>query len=366
METLRAEAAGRWDESPADEYLRVCREITMLQAHAAELLGRVDEDGSHQEAGYLSLAAFVRDRAGVSATEASRRVGEARGLRRHPQIREAYAAAELDRPRVAMLLAASAVSDEFFARDERMLVDTVSGLPMKDAYRAIDYWKQAADERAAEGDAGHLFERRSLHVSETLSGMTYMDAGWDPEGGQIVITALRSVTDSQQLDSDDDRRPEQRRADAMTEICGFYLQHMETPFTGGTRPQVLTIVNLEALTRQGGAICEFDDGPVITPETARRIACDASVSRVITRGESEVLDVGRSTRTIPAATRKALIVRDRHCRFAGCDRPHRWCDAHHLEHWADGGLTNLDNLVLLCRRHHRAVHEGGVDLPRRE
>ncbi|MEE9299212.1 MAG: HNH endonuclease signature motif containing protein, partial [Acidimicrobiia bacterium] len=103
--------------------------------------------------------------------------------------------------------------------------------------------------------------------------------------------------------------------------------------------------------------CEFDDGTVITPDTARRVACDASISRVVTRGESEILDVGRTTRTIPAAIRKALIIRDRHCQHRGCDRPHRWCDAHHITHWAHGGPTSLDNLTLLCRRHHRAAHQ---------
>jgi hypothetical protein len=76
------------------------------------------------------------------------------------------------------------------------------------------------------------------------------------------------------------------------------------------------------------------------------------------------LDVGRRTRTVPPAIRTALVVRDRGCAFPGCDRPPSWTDAHHLEHWADGGPTALDNLVLLCRRHHRAVHEGGWRLTR--
>jgi len=104
-------------------------------------------------------------------------------------------------------------------------------------------------------------------------------------------------------------------------------------------------------------------GP-ITGEAARRIACDAGITRVITDGPSQPLDVGRRTRTIPPAIRTALVVRDRGCVFPGCDRPPPWTDAHHLVHWADGGPTNLDNLALLCRTHHRTVHERRWQLTR--
>jgi hypothetical protein len=102
---------------------------------------------------------------------------------------------------------------------------------------------------------------------------------------------------------------------------------------------------------------EFDHAGPIDPELARRVACDASVMRVVLAGRSEPLDVGRRTPVIPPAMRRAVIVRDRRCRFPGCDRPHTWCDAHHVVHWADGGPTAVQNLVLLCRRHHRKVHE---------
>jgi hypothetical protein len=104
-------------------------------------------------------------------------------------------------------------------------------------------------------------------------------------------------------------------------------------------------------------VSEFDHvGPIATA-VVRRLVCDASIMRVVMAGPSEPLDVGRRTAVIPPAMRRAVIVRDRHCRFQGCDRPHTWCDAHHGVHWADGGPTALPNLLLLCRRHHRMVHE---------
>jgi hypothetical protein len=104
----------------------------------------------------------------------------------------------------------------------------------------------------------------------------------------------------------------------------------------------------------------------VVAETVRRLACDATASRVTVGPSGEPLDVGRAVRTIPPAMRRALVVRDGGCRFPGCDRPPEWTDGHHLRHWADGGETKLDNLVLLCRRHHRVVHEGRWRLSRGE
>ena len=105
---------------------------------------------------------------------------------------------------------------------------------------------------------------------------------------------------------------------------------------------------------------------LLHPELVRRVACDASVSRVLTLGASEPLDVGRRTAVVPAPMRRAVVVRDVHCRFPGCDRPPPWCDAHHIRHWAHGGATALWNLVLMCRRHHRLVHEGSFRVEMRE
>jgi hypothetical protein len=104
-------------------------------------------------------------------------------------------------------------------------------------------------------------------------------------------------------------------------------------------------------------------GAVLGPETARRLACDASLTRVVIDPDSQPLDVGRRTRLIPAAIRTALVVRDRGCTYPGCDRGPQWTDAHHVRHWSDGGTTSLDNLVLLCRQHHRTVHEGHSAIP---
>jgi hypothetical protein len=141
------------------------------------------------------------------------------------------------------------------------------------------------------------------------------------------------------------------------EICRQWLDRRERPVVAGERPHVTLTVGIEALVGAGAG--ELDHARPVTPEVARRLACDASVRRVVVGPGSEPLDVGRRTAVVPAAMRRAVIVRDRRCRFPGCDRPQSWCDAHHVVHWADGGPTSLANLLLLCRRHHRMVHAPG-------
>jgi hypothetical protein len=187
--------------------------------------------------------------------------------------------------------------------------------------------------------------------------MVRLDAELDPEGGEIVITALRSLVEPANLDPKDDRSQAQRRADALVELCGDHLAHGDTPIAGGRRPHLNLTVTAAALQGEPGEPCALESGAIVTPEAARRIACDAAVTQ-ITRDGGSTLNVGRTTRTIPPAIRRALITRDRGCAYPGCERPDRWCDAHHIVHWADGGPTSLDNLVLLCRRHHRMRHEG--------
>jgi hypothetical protein len=163
----------------------------------------------------------------------------------------------------------------------------------------------------------------------------------------------------------DPRTPGQRRADALGEICRQWLDRKDRPAVAGERPHVTLTVGLDAL--RGHAVsngdatgspepCALQDAGPVTPGVARRIACDASISRIVMGPRSEPLDVGRRTAVVPAGLRRAVAARDRQCRFPSCDRPEAWCDAHHVVHWADGGVTALGNLVLLCRRHHRMVH----------
>lgn len=158
----------------------------------------------------------------------------------------------------------------------------------------------------------------------------------------------------------------QRRHDALIDIAHHYLDHCDDLATvSGARPHLQLRVDVGTLqAKPGAAMGQLDWAGAICGATARRLACDASLVRVVMAGESMPLDVGRATETVPVAMRRAVIARDRTCVFEGCDRHARYCDAHHVQHWADGGPTSLDNLALLCRYHHRLVHEGGWQVGR--
>jgi hypothetical protein len=163
-----------------------------------------------------------------------------------------------------------------------------------------------------------------------------------------VLRALESVRDSLWRGSAEPRPARQAsNAEALVAIAETALAGDVETRTGGERYQVVVHADEAALSDDGEGGCELEDGSALAPETARRLACDASVVRD-----------GRKSRTIPPALRRALRARDGGCRFPGCEN-RRFVDAHHVRHWAHGGETTLDNLLLLCRRHHRLVHEGG-------
>jgi hypothetical protein len=152
-------------------------------------------------------------------------------------------------------------------------------------------------------------------------------------------------------------------------MCDATLARPPTGLTGGERYQLLLHVDAATLATDspgasvsGPGSCAVADGPGISPETARRLGCDASIVAIAAR-DGAMVGVGRRTRSIPPSVRRALVRRDGRCQFPGCER-HRFVDAHHVVHWAQGGATELDNLVLLCRHHHRLVHEGGYSLGR--
>jgi hypothetical protein len=150
-----------------------------------------------------------------------------------------------------------------------------------------------------------------------------------------------------------------RRADALASIAESFLANADSSSNTADRYQVVVHVDAETLHTPAAGRCEIEQGPAIPAETARRISCDSSLLSVLENEHGEPLDVGRKTRSIPPAIRRALNTRDGGCRFPGCTHQ-RYVDAHHIEHWADGGETKLSNLVTLCRLHHRLVHEGEI------
>jgi hypothetical protein len=154
-----------------------------------------------------------------------------------------------------------------------------------------------------------------------------------------------------------------RRADALALVAESFLAHGAIEAAGAERFQIVVHVAAETLRDRSAGCCEFEHGPSMPAETARRLSCDASVVALVESDDGEPLNVGRKTRTISAPLRRMLNARDKGCRFPGCANT-RYMDVHHVEHWVNGGETKPSNLVSLCRFHHRAVHEGGIRIER--
>jgi hypothetical protein len=244
-----------------------------------------------------------------------------------------------------------------FALQEGVFGDIATYLSVRDLKRAVGYWEQQINYDEALTNVEHHDRLRSLYLAEMLDGMGDIKGTLTPELLHTIKTAVDAKVNPTFLDPDDGRTPAQRRADALGDICSFYLTNATNVVTsGGERPHVTVTVDYDMLKGQVDRLPEINGAPV-TPSTIRRITCDAAIIPMILGSQSEPLDVGRKTRTIPTGLRRALEQRDKGCTWQGCGAPVSWCDAHHIIHWANGGHTSLKNTTLLCRTHHTTTHK---------
>ena len=241
--------------------------------------------------------------------------------------------------------------------------------------RIVRGWRRV-DRLAEAREAARQHKSRALHAFQDEDGMVVLRGRLAPEAGALLLKALAAAREKlyqraragETVPRLNDLAAEpstmaQQRADALSLLAESALHHELDPGAPGERYQVVVHVDAAVLAdpdQPGQSVLE--EGVCVSAETSRRLACDAS--RVVMRHDEEghLLDVGARTRTIPPALRRALHHRDRSCRFPGCGG--RFTQGHHLRHWAQGGPTTLSNLALLCRRHHRAVHEEGYEVAR--
>jgi hypothetical protein len=341
------------------------RGIEALKVQRLRRLAVIDRRGVHARDGFLSPVAWLGARHHLAWGVANDGVRTARALEGMPATRTALERAEVSLSAVRVLVAAREAEPGAFEGAEAQLVEAARIHRVADLQRVVAHWRQAVESETARGNDEALRERRRLHASVTLGGMVRVDGDLDPETGQTLLCALGAVLDAEaRSGTGDTRTPGQKRSDALGEICRQWLDRGDRPAVAGERPHVSVMLGLDDLkglqdTGLQGTSGEFEHTGPLSPGAARRLACDAAITRVVMAPRSEPLDVGRRTSVVPPAIRRAVICRDRRCRFPGCDRPQSWCDAHHVLHRADGGPTSLANLVLLCRRHHRMVHERG-------
>jgi hypothetical protein len=319
-----------------------------LDARIAAAVGEFDSHALWDVDGATSMTAWLRAIAAMTPRSAGRLASMGRRLRQLPMCAAAYRDGTLSAGKVEAILAQLDDSTvDLLAEAEAELIPYLAPLTVAGCSRAMAAWKARVHQPAEPTEP-----ERSLHLSCTLDDRYVLDGSLDAVGGATVATALRlAATD----DTDVVRTPGTRRADALVDVCRFYLDYQRSRRGGRHRPHLNVVVDIDALHEdRGGRVL---GGPAIDARSVSAMLCDCALHRVVMSGRSAILDYGTSTRTIPAPLWSALVIRDEHCRFPGCDRPSNWCEGHHVRWVIDDGPTELANLVLLCSRHHHRLHQ---------
>ena len=329
--------------------------IDPLEAVFASGVRRFDKSGDYKADGSLSLTEWLRWRCKLSGGAAAERVEVARQLEKLPLTEAAFANGDVGYQHVAVLArTAEHVGAAAVRKEEANLLQTAQTMDSGKFTGVAKSFEHRVDAGGALAEANHAYQRRYLHIGEPVDGLVRLDGVLDAEGGATLRTALQPFMKPVK---DDARSYGQRNVDALMELCRRGSGSKRDG--AGPRPQLVIRASLDTLAGTPGAPAgELEGGGTIPAETVQRYACDSAISRIT--GHSELdHELNHASRTIPASTRRALEARDRHCVFPGCTRPAIWCDGHHLVWWTRGGATTLPNLGLLCRPHHRMVHEEG-------
>jgi hypothetical protein len=320
-------------------------------------LAAADSAGDHDVLGHPSTVAYLKHRFGMSGGRAHRYVRNARAALKHAATFAAWRHRQVSGDEAELMFRASERLPDKYPAAENVLLELVGG-GFDETRRVLDYWRNDVDLPGVRLDAEEQVARRHLDLIRGHNGMVEGNFALPGIEGEVLFTALDALMPPP---SDrDDRTASQRRADALGDLARAHLDGSQPGDVGGERPHINIHVDLPALRGRTGGLHETADGVVLDPFAVSQLACDASVSRIVFGPGSEVLDVGRKTRVIPAGLRRAVVARDRHCIAPDCSRSASWCDVHHLVAWSDGGETDLDNLCLLCRYHHTRVHLGSL------
>jgi len=339
---------------------RIAELSAQIQAATFRLLVMIREfdEKSGWNRGFRSCAHWLNWRTGLDLGAAREKVRVAKALGELPLLSEAMRRGELSYSKVRALTRVATASNEAELLEFARTGTAAHVEKLVRAWRRVDRQDEVKHENRRHAS-------RYLRAYTDEDGMVVLKARLAPEVGAAVLKALEAA---EQVLYDRERETKnergdgvplrQRRADALGLVAENALSNDVDKGTRADRLQVVVHVDEEVLEDPDApGVSMLEDGTDVSAETSRRLSCDAG--KVVMKHDSEgkILNVGRRTRTIPTAIRRALTVRDEGCQFPGCGL--KFCEAHHLKHWANGGETSLDNLVLLCRRHHRAVHEEG-------
>lgn len=349
-----------------DEICTLAAQIHAATARLAGLIAEQDRSLRWAEAGARSCAHWLTIATGFDLRSSNELVRVGHALEQLPKIAEAFNEGRLSFDKVR------AVTRVAIADDEAMWLDVAlqaSGSQLARICRAVRSALDVNDPRRADDELA----RRGVHWWWRDDGMLQLLAVLPREDGAVVVAALESVSKNLIAERDVARRrdsvgvPEPLRqpilrADALVRVCEQDVSRSaEEPLVAPTRQMVVHVDSSVLRTGDEGGRCHIEDGPWLSARAARWLACDADVVTVTER-DGLPIDVGRASRVIPPRLRLALHARDKGCRYPGCGVPAKRAEGHHLRHWPDGGRTELRNLILLCRFHHRRHHEGKFEI----
>ena len=349
----------RSDPEPSDDDPKRMRAvIDALELEFSSMVRRGQQRGEHLVNGNITAASWIARTCNMSVTSAADRLCVGEQLESLPQVAAALSAGEIGYQSASVL---SHLRDKLGEKrelfDEEEMLGFAREFSVSGLRRLCAYAWHVADPDGFFNEAEENFIRRRLHISQMSDGMYAIDGQLDPVTGASFKTALDAL--AKRKGPEDERTHSQRMHDAVSELVHHAMGQGTLPRRHGVKPHINLTTTLEGVKNEVGAPpADLELSLPISTRTLERISCDCTMSRVLL-ADSMVIDVGRATRVVSAPTMRALRVRDKGCRFPGCDRQVDWSSPHHIVHWARGGPNNLPNLVLLCYFHHRLVHEGG-------
>jgi hypothetical protein len=346
----------------AEDVTYALHQVDLWLLRASDAAARFASTDEYDSQAYASPIDWIRFTCHQTSTVAADLIAVGKTRERVPGSTQAMTNGEIGFAHLkAMARTATAVGSKF--DEPELLAKARENSPGK-FYYLCNHYRHSADRKAYEAEQADMVENRKLWISTGEDGAVWINGVFDPIGGATIRTAFEPL--ARRSGKHDDRSREKRLADAAVELATHALDSGLVPQQGSQRTHLHVTTSLETLLGAPGAPgadVEFSPLP-ISSMTVERLACDASVTRILLDSKSQVIDVGRAKRTISGPARKALNVRDRGCTWPGCDRPASWTSGHHIRHWLHGGTNDPPNLTLLCYRHHWMVHEGNWQIVR--
>ena len=344
-------ASAEMNEDLRGTMIRKRHAIDLMELSFAQDAAKYAARGDYDELGFVSGIDWIRFNCHMTSGAAADRVAVGQAMHRTPRSIQAMGDGEIGFAHLSVMARTAETLRERF--DEAPLIEFAREHSPGKFHYFCRHARHAVDPKGYAAQEAEQVENRRLSLSTWMDGSMLLSGVLDAFGGAALRTALEPL--ARRSGEHDQRERERRLADALVELASG----------GAERAQLQVTSSVETLLGLAGApAADMEFSLPISSATVERLACDSSITRVLLDSESTVIDVGRSKRVVSGPARRALNARDGSCRWPGCDRPASWSAAHHVVHWIHGGTTDLDNLVLLCHRHHRMVHEGDWQLVR--